>query len=140
MLLRRFCVNNAQLIVTVIHVLSRFSCHMRSYLFGPVSGVSTYDIGSTLWDSVCHHAHKMGHGECVSHPSQCPSDDHLTAHDSRSLQHTTMSHKLAEPYSGKNPVPKIATKLTSLANPEKATEAKAQQVQGRSGQRAEQET
>ena len=51
-----------------------------------------------------------------------------------------MSHKLAEPYSGKNPVPKIATKLTSLANPEKATEAKAQQVQDRSGQRAEQET
>ena len=51
-----------------------------------------------------------------------------------------MSHKLAEPYSGKNPVPKIPTKLTSLVNPEKATEAKAQQVQDRSGQRAEQET
>ncbi|KAH9830601.1 uncharacterized protein C8Q71DRAFT_785114 [Rhodofomes roseus] len=51
-----------------------------------------------------------------------------------------MSHKLAEPYSGKNPVPKITTKLTSLVNPEKATAAKAQQVQDRSGQHAEQET
>ncbi|KZT64142.1 hypothetical protein DAEQUDRAFT_718539 [Daedalea quercina L-15889] len=51
-----------------------------------------------------------------------------------------MSHKLAEPYSGKNPVPKITTKLTSLVSPEKATEAKAQQVQDRSGHRAEQET
>lgn len=40
-----------------------------------------------------------------------------------------MAHKLGEPYSGKNPVPKIATKLTSLVNPKKATDAKAQQLQ-----------
>ncbi|KAH9916920.1 uncharacterized protein B0H18DRAFT_1214852 [Fomitopsis serialis] len=46
-----------------------------------------------------------------------------------------MSHKLAEPYSGKNPVPKITTKLTSLLNPEKATEAKAKQVQDSPGKR-----
>lgn len=49
-----------------------------------------------------------------------------------------MSHKLAEPYSGKNPVPKITTKLTSLVNPERATAAKARQVQDRSKQHAEQ--
>ena len=46
-----------------------------------------------------------------------------------------MAHKLAEPYSGKNPVPQIATKITSLLNPERATEAKAQQLQDQSGQR-----
>ncbi|EED79792.1 predicted protein [Postia placenta Mad-698-R] len=40
-----------------------------------------------------------------------------------------MAHTLGEPYSGKNPVPKIATKLTSLVNPKKATDAKAQQLQ-----------
>ncbi|EED84133.1 predicted protein [Postia placenta Mad-698-R] len=40
-----------------------------------------------------------------------------------------MAHKFGEPYSGKNPVPKIATKLTSLVNPKKATDAKAQQLQ-----------
>lgn len=44
-----------------------------------------------------------------------------------------MAHSLQEPYSGKNPVPQIATKLTALANPEKATEAKAQQLQGQRG-------
>ena len=46
----------------------------------------------------------------------------------------------AEPYSGKNPVPKIATKLTALVNPEKATDAKARQLQDRSGQQEEKET
>ncbi|PCH37535.1 hypothetical protein WOLCODRAFT_128544, partial [Wolfiporia cocos MD-104 SS10] len=51
-----------------------------------------------------------------------------------------MAHKLSEPYSGKNPVPQIATKLTSLVNPEKATDAKAQQLQDRSDQRDEKET
>ncbi|KAI1792363.1 hypothetical protein LXA43DRAFT_972528 [Ganoderma leucocontextum] len=40
-----------------------------------------------------------------------------------------MSHKQAQPYSGKNPVPVITTKLTSLISPERATEAKAQQLQ-----------
>lgn len=44
-----------------------------------------------------------------------------------------MAHTLQEPYSGKNPVPRIATKLTSLVNPEKATEAKAQQIQDQRG-------
>ncbi|CAL1709607.1 unnamed protein product [Somion occarium] len=43
-----------------------------------------------------------------------------------------MSHKLGETYSGKNPVPQVATKLTSLVNPERATEAKAQQLQDQS--------
>ncbi|CCM05424.1 uncharacterized protein FIBRA_07641 [Fibroporia radiculosa] len=51
-----------------------------------------------------------------------------------------MTHKFSEPYSGKNPVPKIATKLTSLVNPERATDAKAEQLQDRSGQRQEKET
>ena len=40
-----------------------------------------------------------------------------------------MAHVLNEPYSGKNPVPQIATKLTALVNPERATEAKAAQLQ-----------
>ncbi|KAK7676000.1 hypothetical protein QCA50_021057, partial [Cerrena zonata] len=44
-----------------------------------------------------------------------------------------MAHTLQEPYSGTNPVPRIATKLTSLINPEKATEAKAQQIQDQRG-------
>ncbi|KAH9941531.1 hypothetical protein B0H21DRAFT_752338 [Amylocystis lapponica] len=48
-----------------------------------------------------------------------------------------MSHKLAEPYSGKNPVPKIATKITSLVNPQRATDAKARQLQNRSDKRGE---
>ncbi|KAI0329974.1 hypothetical protein GY45DRAFT_1278584, partial [Cubamyces sp. BRFM 1775] len=51
-----------------------------------------------------------------------------------------MAHKLSEPYSGKNPVPNIATKLTSLVNPEKATEAKAQQLQDQSVRREEKQT
>ncbi|KAI8972445.1 hypothetical protein BD414DRAFT_469487 [Trametes punicea] len=51
-----------------------------------------------------------------------------------------MAHKLAEPYSGKNPVPQIATKLTSLVNPQKATDAKAQQLQDESVRTEEKET
>ncbi|RPD52908.1 hypothetical protein L226DRAFT_617720 [Lentinus tigrinus ALCF2SS1-7] len=51
-----------------------------------------------------------------------------------------MTHNTAEPYSGKNPVPTIATKLTSLVNPEKATRAKAQQLQDRSVKRDEKKT
>ncbi|KAI0363405.1 hypothetical protein BV20DRAFT_975731 [Pilatotrama ljubarskyi] len=51
-----------------------------------------------------------------------------------------MAHKLAEPYSGKNPVPHIATKLTSLVNPQKATDAKAQQLQDHSVHREEKQT
>ncbi|KAI0357862.1 hypothetical protein OH77DRAFT_1308845 [Trametes cingulata] len=51
-----------------------------------------------------------------------------------------MAHKLAEPYSGKNPVPNIATKLTSLVNPQKATDAKAQQLQDQSVHREEKQT
>ncbi|OSD00665.1 hypothetical protein PYCCODRAFT_1479096 [Trametes coccinea BRFM310] len=51
-----------------------------------------------------------------------------------------MTHKIAEPYSGKNPVPNIATKLTSLVNPEKATDAKAQQLQDQSARREEKQT
>ncbi|KAJ3557617.1 hypothetical protein NM688_g1373 [Phlebia brevispora] len=51
-----------------------------------------------------------------------------------------MSHKLPEQYSGKNPVPQIATKLTALVNPERATEAKAAQLQDKSGQRDQKET
>ncbi|KAI0089465.1 hypothetical protein BDY19DRAFT_942448 [Irpex rosettiformis] len=43
-----------------------------------------------------------------------------------------MAHVLNEPYSGKNPVPQIATKLTALVNPERATEAKAAQLQDQS--------
>ena len=51
-----------------------------------------------------------------------------------------MSHKYAQPYSGKNPVPKIATKLTSLVNPEHATDAKAQQLQDQSAVQDEKQT
>ena len=51
-----------------------------------------------------------------------------------------MTHKLAEPYSGKNPVPQITTKLTSLINPEHATEAKAAQLQDQSSKRDEKQT
>lgn len=51
-----------------------------------------------------------------------------------------MSHKPAQPYSGKNPVPTIATKLTALVNPEKATEAKAQQLQDQSTRIEEKDT
>ena len=51
-----------------------------------------------------------------------------------------MAHKIAEPYSGKNPVPTVATKLTSLVNPDKATEAKAQQLQDQSARREEKQT
>ncbi|KAI0672484.1 hypothetical protein C8Q78DRAFT_1027516 [Trametes maxima] len=51
-----------------------------------------------------------------------------------------MAHRIGEPYSGKNPVPAITTKLTSLVNPEKATEAKAQQLQDQSVQREEKQT
>ncbi|KAI0753253.1 hypothetical protein C8Q80DRAFT_1229046 [Daedaleopsis nitida] len=51
-----------------------------------------------------------------------------------------MSHVFAKPYSGKNPVPNIATKLTSLVNPERATEAKAQQLQDQSERREEKQT
>lgn len=51
-----------------------------------------------------------------------------------------MAHKLAEPYSGKNPVPKIATKLTSLINPKYATEAKAAQLQDQSSHNEEKQT
>lgn len=51
-----------------------------------------------------------------------------------------MSHNLSEPYSGKNPVPQIATKLTSLLNPERATEAKAQQLQDQTDQRDQKQT
>ncbi|KAI0080428.1 hypothetical protein K474DRAFT_1637659 [Panus rudis PR-1116 ss-1] len=51
-----------------------------------------------------------------------------------------MTHKLAEPYSGKNPVPQIATKLTSLLNPDRATEAQAQQLQDQSDEREEKQT
>ena len=51
-----------------------------------------------------------------------------------------MTHKLAEPYSGKNPVPQVATKLTSLINPEHATEAKAAQLQDQSARDDEKQT
>ncbi|KAH9937796.1 uncharacterized protein BXZ73DRAFT_89230 [Epithele typhae] len=45
-----------------------------------------------------------------------------------------------KPYSGKNPVPTITTKLTALVSPEKATEAKAQQLQDQSAKREEVQT
>ncbi|KAI0703039.1 hypothetical protein BC835DRAFT_1079650 [Cytidiella melzeri] len=45
---------------------------------------------------------------------------------------SVMGHAFQEPYSGKNPVPNIATKLTSLVNPEHATNAKAAQLQNQS--------
>ena len=51
-----------------------------------------------------------------------------------------MPQKTAEPYSGKNPVPTITTKLTALVNPEKATEAKAQQLQDQSARDDEKQT
>ncbi len=51
-----------------------------------------------------------------------------------------MAQKFAEPYSGKNPVPSITTKLTSLVNPQKAGEAKAQQLQDQSVRHEEKET
>ncbi|KZV63998.1 hypothetical protein PENSPDRAFT_757538 [Peniophora sp. CONT] len=40
-----------------------------------------------------------------------------------------MSHRLGEPYSNKNPIPKITTGLKGILNPQKATEAKARQMQ-----------
>ena len=52
----------------------------------------------------------------------------------------TMSHKLEEPYSGKNPVPQIATKLTALVNPEHATRAKAAQLQDQSERHDQKQT
>ena len=51
-----------------------------------------------------------------------------------------MTHKPGQPYSGRNPVPTIATKITSLVNPEKATEAKAQQLQDQSARNEEKQT
>ncbi|KIP05468.1 hypothetical protein PHLGIDRAFT_30925 [Phlebiopsis gigantea 11061_1 CR5-6] len=51
-----------------------------------------------------------------------------------------MAHKLEEPYSGKNPVPQIATKLTSLVTPERATKAKAAQLQDKSSRQDEKRT
>ena len=51
-----------------------------------------------------------------------------------------MSHKQAEPYSGKNPVPQIATKLTALINPERATQAKAAQLQDQSSRQDHKQT
>lgn len=51
-----------------------------------------------------------------------------------------MTHRLEEPYSGKNPVPQIATKLTALVNPEHATRAKAAQLQDQSQQRDQKQT
>ena len=71
--------------------------------------------------------------------------DHHTSHrvnpdDTDDYQTSTMAHKIAEPYSGKNPVPTIATKLTSLVNPDRATEAKARQLQDQSARREEKQT
>ena len=51
-----------------------------------------------------------------------------------------MAHKFPEPYSGKNPVPQIATKLTALVNPERATEAKAAQLQDQTVQQDQKQT
>ena len=51
-----------------------------------------------------------------------------------------MAHKQGEPYSGKNPVPVITTKLTSLISPEKATDAKAKQLQDASARREAKDT
>ncbi|TBU59824.1 hypothetical protein BD310DRAFT_1038272 [Dichomitus squalens] len=51
-----------------------------------------------------------------------------------------MAHKQGEPYSGKNPVPVIAIKLTSLISPEKATDAKAKQLQDSSARREAKDT
>ena len=51
-----------------------------------------------------------------------------------------MTHKLAEPYSGKNPVPQITTRLTALVNPERATEAKAAQLQDQSEHQDQKQT
>jgi hypothetical protein len=51
-----------------------------------------------------------------------------------------MAHILKEPYSGKNPVPQIATKLTALVNPEHATEAKAAQLQDQSSRDDQKQT
>ncbi|KAM5531360.1 hypothetical protein V8D89_006496 [Ganoderma adspersum] len=51
-----------------------------------------------------------------------------------------MSHKQAQPYSGKNPVPVITTKLTSLISPERATEDKAQQLQDASAREEQKKT
>lgn len=51
-----------------------------------------------------------------------------------------MAHFFKEPYSGKNPVPQIATKLTALVNPERANEAKAAQLQDQSGKADQKQT
>ncbi|KAI0050335.1 hypothetical protein FA95DRAFT_1555850 [Auriscalpium vulgare] len=40
-----------------------------------------------------------------------------------------MAHKLSEPYSGKNPIPKVTTGLRTLISPQKATDAKAKQME-----------
>ena len=61
----------------------------------------------------------------------------VTSHPQGLLTSHAMTHKMEQPYSGKNPVPTIATKLTALVNPEKATEAKAEQLRDQ-GARAEQ--
>lgn len=43
-----------------------------------------------------------------------------------------MAHVTARPLAGKNPVPHLTAKLTSLVNPERATEAKAAGLQNKS--------
>jgi hypothetical protein len=47
---------------------------------------------------------------------------------------------LPKPYSGSNPVPKAATDLKSLVNPEHGTEAKAQELQNQDGAVEQKET
>ena len=51
-----------------------------------------------------------------------------------------MAHILNEPYSGKNPVPQITTKLSALISPEHATEAKAAQLQDQSSSQDQKQT
>jgi hypothetical protein len=43
---------------------------------------------------------------------------------------TPDTHRLGEPYSAANPIPKVVTSLKGLIDPQRATEAKAEQLQG----------
>ncbi|TFY71782.1 hypothetical protein EVG20_g1232 [Dentipellis fragilis] len=50
-----------------------------------------------------------------------------------------LPHKSSEPYSGKNPIPKMTTDLKSLVSPQRATEAKARQLESQSESQSHQQ-
>ncbi|EIN08704.1 hypothetical protein PUNSTDRAFT_133889 [Punctularia strigosozonata HHB-11173 SS5] len=53
---------------------------------------------------------------------------------------TPDNHRLGEPYSAANPIPKVVTSVKGLIDPQRATEAKAQQVQASQQQSEQKDT